>query len=178
MHHATRILCLAVPAAVIGSTSGYAVTYLTVEQAQAALCPGARLQPVPVRLSAAQCETVARASGMRVRQPEFTAWRTAAGDWFLVDQVLGKHEFITYAVALSARGEVTGVEILDYRETYGGEVRNPRWRAQFSGKTAAAPLKLDVDIANITGATLSCRHVTDGVRRLLVTHELVLKNLR
>ncbi|MBI2517154.1 MAG: FMN-binding protein [Opitutae bacterium] len=172
------MLCLAAPAALVGSTSGYAVTYLTVEQAQAALCPGARLQPVPVKLSPAQQQAISRTSGMRVRQPKLTAWRTPAGDWFLVDEVIGKHEFITYALALSARGEVTGVEILDYRETYGGEIRNPKWRAQFTGKTAADPLKLDTDIRNISGATLSCRHITDGVKRLLATHELVLKALR
>lgn len=178
MHHATRNLCLVLPAALLGSTSGYAVTYLTVEQAQAALCPGVQLQPVSIRLNTAQQQAITRTSGMRVRQPEFTAWRTPQGGWFLVDEVIGKHEFITYALALSARGEVTGVEILDYRETYGGEIQNPKWRAQFTGKTAAAPLKLDADIKNISGATLSCRHITDGVRRLLATHELVLKTLR
>ncbi|MCB1687912.1 MAG: FMN-binding protein [Halioglobus sp.] len=32
------------------------------------------------------------------------------------------------------------------------------------------------DIPNISGATLSCRNVVDGVRRLLVLHDLVLKN--
>ena len=85
------MLCLAVPAALGGTTSGYAVTYLTVEQAQAALCPGARLQPVPIRLSPKQRQAIGKASGVRVRQTEFTAWRTAAGGWFLVDQVIGKH---------------------------------------------------------------------------------------
>ncbi|HEY4639240.1 MAG TPA: FMN-binding protein [Candidatus Udaeobacter sp.] len=28
---------------------------------------------------------------------------------------------------------------------------------------------------NISGATLSCRHITDGVKRLLALHEIVLK---
>ncbi len=28
------------------------------------------------------------------------------------------------------------MEILEYRESYGDEVRNPKWRAQFTGKTA------------------------------------------
>jgi len=112
-----------------------------------------------------------------VRQPEFKAWRTPTGGWFLVDQVIGKHEFITYAVALTAEGAVAGLEILDYRETYGGEVRNEKWRAQFAGKTAVAPLKLDHDIKNISGATLSCRNLTDGVKRLLVTYDLVLRKI-
>ena len=53
-------------------------------------------------------------------------------------------------------------------------MRNAKWRAQFAGKDARAPLKLDVDIKNISGATLSSRHITDGVKRLLATHALVL----
>jgi len=66
------------------------------------------------------------------------------------------------------------VEILEYRETYGDQVRNEAWRAQFTGKTHAAPLKLGTDIQNISGATLSSRHITDGVKRLLTTYDLVL----
>ncbi len=98
----------------------------------------------------------------------------APAGWFIVDEVVGKHEFITFALGIDAAGAVKGIEILDYREVYGGEVRNPAWRAQFAGKTAASPLVLDKDIRNISGATLSSRHVTDGVKRLLVTANLVL----
>jgi Na+-transporting NADH:ubiquinone oxidoreductase subunit NqrC len=72
-------------------------------------------------------------------------------------------------------GVVRGVEILDYRESHGGEVRDPRWLAQFTGKRGDAPLRLEQDIQNISGATLSCRHVTDGVRRLVALHGLALK---
>ena len=68
-----------------------------------------------------------------------------------------------------------GIEILDYRESHGGEIRDAKWRAQFLGKTAADPLQLDRDIRNISGATLSCRHVTDGVKRLLALYETELK---
>ena len=60
------------------------------------------------------------------------------------------------------------IEILDYRETHGGEIRLAAWRRQFVGKTAQAPVKLDQDIKNISGATLSSKHITGGVKRLLV----------
>lgn len=165
---------LLTPVALVASTSGYAVTYLSVEQAQAAIFPGAGLTPVDVRLTEAQRRAIGEKSGVRVRTAVLRAWRTPAGGWFLVDEVLGKHEFITYACGLDAAGAVVGLEIMDYRETYGGEIRREPWRRQFHGKTAAAPLKLDADIRNISGATLSCRHVTDGVKRLLATHALVL----
>ena len=89
--------------------------------------------------------------------------------------MLGKHEFITWTLALDVDGSVKRIEILDYRETYGHEVRDEKWRAQFTGKQHGAKLKLDDDIKNISGATLSSRHLTDGVKRLLSLHELVLK---
>ena len=173
-----RHACLVIPAVLAASTSGYAVTYLTVAQTQAALFPGITLVAVSRSLTASEVTAIEKISGVRVRQRELRLWRAADGGWLVVDEVLGKHEFITYAVALTPDGAVRQIEIMNYRETYGGEISNEKWRAQFAGKTAAAPLKLDQDIKNISGATLSCRHVTDGVKRLLATHALVLKTLR
>lgn len=152
-----------------------ATTYLDVEQAQQAIFPGGAFQPVRVVLSDAQAAAIERLSDVKVRLREVRAWRVAGGGWFIVDEVLGKHDYITYAVGLDADGAVRGLEIMEYRESYGGEVRDPRWRAQFARKKAGAPLKLDQDIRNISGATLSCRHVADGVKRLLALRELVLK---
>jgi len=51
--------------------------------------------------------------------------------------VIGKHELITYAVGIGSDGAVRGVEILDYRETRGGEVRDPRWRDTCSTSVAS-----------------------------------------
>jgi Na+-translocating ferredoxin:NAD+ oxidoreductase RnfG subunit len=77
-------------------------------------------------------------------------------------------------VALDDKGAVKAVEILEYREAYGGDVRNEQWCAQFVGKTHDSDLKLTHDIQNISGATLSSKHVTDGVRRLVATHAILL----
>ena len=85
----------------------------------------------------------------------------------IVDSVLGKFEQIDYAVAVDAGGKVLAIEILTYREGHGAEVRLPAWRNQFVGKTAADPVRIGADIANISGATLSCTHITDGVHRLV-----------
>ena len=161
------------PAAALVAAPAMAATYFTVEQAQQKLFPGEAMSPLPVQLTSEQAKAVHQASGLRVRERALKVWHAASGGWFYLDQVLGKHEMITYALALDANGAVTGLEILDYRETYGGEVRNPKWRAQFTGKTHGAALKLDVDIVNLSGATLSSAHVTEGVRRLLATHQLV-----
>lgn len=45
------------------------------------------------------------------------------------------------------------------------------------GQNHSAPVKINGDIKNISGATLSCMHVTEDVRRMLFTHALVLKKL-
>lgn len=44
------------------------------------------------------------------------------------------------------------------------------WLAQFVGKTSASPLRLNGDIRNISGATLSSTHVTEGVKRILAAY--------
>jgi Na+-translocating ferredoxin:NAD+ oxidoreductase RnfG subunit len=161
------------PTTALVAAPALATTYFTVEQAQQQMLPGQVMTPVALTLTPAQAKAIEQASGVRVREKALKVWRAANGSWFYVDQVLGKHEFITYALTLDAQGAVSGLEILDYRETYGGAVRNPKWRAQFTGKRNGAPLKLDADIVNLSGATLSSAHITDGVRRLLATHALV-----
>lgn len=158
-----------------GAVPVHAVTYLTVEQAQAAIFPGRKLTSVDVTLTPEQRKAIAKASDVRVRILELKVWRVEGGGWFILDEVIGKHEFITCAVGLAEDGAVKQIEVMDYRETYGGQVRDEKWRAQFTGKKHGAKLKLDDDIQNISGATLSSRHIADGVRRLLATYELVLK---
>ena len=169
---------LAVPL-LVTPLAAQATQYLSIEQAQRLLFPSAtNYAPQAAELTAEQVRAIEQASGTRVVNRRPKVWRATAGDTLLghvfVDQVYGKHEFITYALAVTADGQVAGVEILDYRETHGDQVRQPRWRAQFLGKDTDDAVKLGRDIQNISGATLSCRHLTDGVRRLLATHRALL----
>ncbi len=165
------------PVALIAVPPAWGVQYMSLEQAQQQMFPaGSRFEPVALTLGATQKERIA-ATGAVVSNMAPRAWLVRAGNaaagYFFVHEVLGKQELISYAVAIDAEGKVRGVEILAYRESHGYEVRNPRWRAQFNGKGSSDPLRLDSDIANISGATMSCRHLTDGVRYLLAIHEAV-----
>jgi Na+-translocating ferredoxin:NAD+ oxidoreductase subunit G len=159
----------------------YAAEYLSVEQAQAALFADANVfVPQIVTLSEQQRDDIKERAGVRQRTPTQQMWRAQHDGemlgWFVVDEVIGKHEYITYAAAISPAGSVLGVEIMSYRETHGGQIREASWRAEFAGKTLADPLRLGKDIPNISGATLSCRNVLDGVKRLLVIHDMVLRD--
>ncbi len=84
-----------------------------------------------------------------------------------VRNVKGKEQPITYLVATDSADALRDVDILVYREPYGGEVAYDPWRKQFRGKTTAAPLQLGKDIRNISGATISSNAVTRAVRKTL-----------
>lgn len=130
-----------------------------------------------VDLSRTEMKSIQRTSKTRVRDSRINGFLSSAGDWFILDQVIGKHEFIDIAVGIDRKGQVKGIEILEYRESYGYEIINPKWRAQFRGKDASSVLILDKQIKNISGATLSCRHVTDGINRLTHTWDQVLRHV-
>jgi Na+-translocating ferredoxin:NAD+ oxidoreductase RnfG subunit len=178
MHRRSLLKTLLMAAGGMCSASGKesAKIYLTVEQAQKVLCKGASLRPAPIELSKEQMKSIQNVSKVRVRSNKLNAWRSSDGGWFIVDQVIGKHEFIDMAVALTAAGKVKGVEILEYRESYGHEVANPKWLSQFIGVCSGKRLEIDKDIRNISGATLSSVHVTEGINRLTETWSQVLQH--
>jgi hypothetical protein len=148
----TKWMSWTMPAAVAMSvaSAAHAVQYLTIPEAQKHAFPSA------TSFAVVQADRI---------------WRAEAGGrvigFFIFDRVIGKHLFIDYAVALDPGGRIREVEILQYRESYGGEIRSPSWLAQFVGKTGASPLQVGSDIRNISGATLSSHHVTEGVRRIM-----------
>jgi Na+-translocating ferredoxin:NAD+ oxidoreductase RnfG subunit len=97
--------------------------------------------------------------------------RAWSGDSLLglaqVRNVKGKDQPITYLVATDADLRLRDVDILVYREAYGGEVAYEAWRKQFRGRGPEDPLEVGRDIRSISGATISVNAVTLGVRRTL-----------
>lgn len=168
-----RLIFLPVAALSVAAPA-QAMVYMSTEQAQQLMFGAAALTPVPVLLTPEQTAAIEKDSGVKVFAGGLRAWKAPDGGWFFVDAVIGKHDLITYAVALGAGGKVRQLEILEYREAYGGDVRNPRWRAQFTGKQHGDALSIGDGIQNVSGATLSCTHVTDGIRRLLSTYAIAL----
>jgi len=173
-------IVLAASALALAPASAFAVDYLSAEQAAKLMFPDAdRFESREVTLDAVQMQTLA-AQGVPARSarwPVRVAQRAGATLGFVVvDNVVGKFELITYAVGIGLDGAVKQVEILSYRESHGHEIRLPAWRKQFVGKTAGSPLHVGDDIANISGATLSCNHVTDGVKRIVAVVDLARRN--
>ena len=91
----------------------------------------------------------------------------------VLDNVLGKEQYITYMVVFDDAERIATLEILAYREAYGGEIRYKSFREQFLGKLYSSDLRIGGDIRNITGATISCQSVTRGVRKVAALFHVI-----
>lgn len=142
---------LTAPAAFVATIASpaYAIQYISLAEAQKLAFPSAT-DFVPIDRLVWKVQTGGKHSGR-----------------YIVDHVIGKHLYIDYAVALGPDGQIRRVDILKYRESYGGEVSDRSWLNQFVGKSSSSPLKVGVDIRNISGATLSSHHLTEGIKRIV-----------
>ncbi len=170
-----------VPAAIYAvAPQCIAAKYMSIDQAKALIFPQAdEFVANPVQLTPEQMQEIEKLSGVRGRTNQHQIWQAMSKGqlvgWFCIDQVIGKHELITYALGINADGSVRQFQIVEYLEAYGYQVRELKWRDQFVGKTTENPLQVGTDIGNISGATMSVRHVTDGIKRLLFLHKSVLR---
>jgi Na+-translocating ferredoxin:NAD+ oxidoreductase RnfG subunit len=170
------VLVTLTTAVALAPASAFAVDYMSAEQAAQLMFPQA--DRFDARNLAFDAEQLRRLQSAGVA-PRSARWqvRVAQRDgatlgYVVVDDVIGKFELISYAVGIGSDGAIRQVEVLSYRESHGHEIRLPAWRKQFVGKDASAPLRVGEDIANISGATLSCSHVTEGVKRIVAMIDL------
>ncbi len=166
-----------IPAAVIvsalaGSPALAGAFYLTAEQAQSLLFPEATFTESFHQLTDGEIKDIQTETDVKVRDRRVRAWRVSTGGWFIIDQVKGRDDTVTYALGLDASGIVTGIEIIKCWPHY-SQIRLPAWRAQFIGKTHGTVDDGD-GIKFISRATLSSRHITEGVTRILATFAIAL----
>jgi len=106
----------------------HATQYLTMEQAQRAAFPDATaFETVRAKFDAS---ALGVPTGWAPR-----VWQARVGErvlgTFFADAVIGKSEAIDYSLALDTNGTVIALEVLQYRESHGSEVRMAPWRMIF-----------------------------------------------
>ena len=151
---------LSMPVLATVSICAHAAQYATPDVAAKRSFPEATaFKEIIAQLSTAEMRAIADTVGLPVRNPAWRVIVALSGDkqlgLMVLDSVIGKFELIDYAVAIGNDGKICNVEILSYRESHGYEVRLPAWRKQFVGKGRDAKLRVNEDIANISGATMS-----------------------
>jgi len=166
-----RAQLMLVPAAMIMAAPASAKIFMDVEQAQQAIFPGKKLSEHFVKLDQDQFNAIIDDANVNVYSRNVKAWRTEDGEWFILDQVQGKDDWITYAVGVDAKGVVRHIEVLECLDDYAG-ITIPAWRAQFYGKRRGVSFD---NIEIISGSTLSSGQMIGGIKRLLSTVALVLQ---
>lgn len=157
-----------------------AADYMSIETAQRTLFVQAeRFEEIVPALNPAQKASVAGLAGPQPPHRSLRVWKAMQGSDLLghvfVDEVLGRQDMITYAVGIDRSGRLRAPEILAYRESHGGEVRGKAWRNQFDGRQGLEHIRFGTDIKNIAGATLSCEHVTQGMRWIAALWQTALR---
>ena len=171
----TLILTALAPASIV-----VAADYLSLDAAQKAVYPEADafqewvVKQTPEQINALLAQAGPQPPHGTIRIFKATRNGTLLGHVF-IDEVIGRENLITYAIGIDADGALRNLEIMSYRESHGGEIKNPAWRAQFDGRDSLGQLQFRTDIKNISGATLSSEHITQGVRWLLALWQATLR---
>lgn len=127
---------------------------------------------VRVAPQVAERASIERKLGRALPRGEYTFYVATTGGhvdgYALFDDERGQHELISFATFFDARGQITRVEVVTYREPYGDGIRSARFREQFVGRTAASGFRPEDDIDAVSGATISSRAMCLGVKRASV----------
>lgn len=150
-----------------------AEVFMTEEDAVKVILPKSQqVRKEIIRLSQDKKDVIEQRIGWKFPEEAFELYIGETGDkidgYAMVHNTIGKHKHMTYIVGVDAKGACSDVELLVYRETKGSEVRRKRFNAQYEGKTVSDPIRINKDILNISGATMSVRSISAGVKRVLV----------
>jgi hypothetical protein len=150
-----------------------AEVYLTEEEALKLMFPkSTHIKKELLRVPTEKKMTIEDRIGWKFPEDSFDVYIGESGSqidgYALVQHTIGKHKPMTYMVGVDHTGHVLNVELLVFREARGSEVRTKRFNVQYEGKTVLDPVRINKDIINISGATMSVRSMTAGIKRVLV----------
>ena len=131
-----------------------------------------RIRKDVIKLSPEKKAQIEERIGWKFPEQAFEVYIGETGDqidgYAVVQNTIGKHKPMTYMVGIDGTGHVSDIELLVFRESRGSEIRQKRFNAQYEGKTVNDPVRLNKDIINISGATMSVRSMSAGIKRVLV----------
>lgn len=136
------------------------------------LAKSERVRKEVLQLTQDKKDLVEQRIGWKFPEQAFEIYVGETGDkidgYAMVHNTIGKHKHMTYMVGVDTKGACSDVELLVFREVRGSEVGRKRFNVQYEGKTVLDPIRINKDIINITGATMSVRSISAGVKRVLV----------
>ena len=95
-----------------------------------------------------------------------------------LDNVIGKSMPITFMVILNIDGNIINANVIKYREAYGSEVGNKGWLQQFINFNNNADYSVGKDIDGISGATISVKSMSKGMKKITNLYSLIKNQLK
>jgi FMN-binding domain len=151
----------------------HAEVFMSEEDAVKIMLPKSeRVRKDVLRLTQEKKDLIEQRIGWKFPEPAFEVYIGETGGkidgYAMVHNTIGKHKHMTYMVGVDPKGACSDVELLVFREARGSEIRRKRFNAQYEGKTVSDPIRINKDIINISGATMSVRSMSAGIKRVLV----------
>jgi hypothetical protein len=184
-------IALALSAVLVASNAWADELFLAEAQAPVALFGSGMVGEAGVlHLNDAELHELSLAVGRRVEQRDYRylsirppadggfagGLAAAVGVIFVLD-VVGQTLPITFAVGVRDDQTLQDVQVMVYREPYGREINERRFRAQFRGKTKSDPLTVEKDVSAVSGATISSRSATYAARKGLALSAILWNRL-
>lgn len=150
-----------------------AEVFMTEEEGVKVMLPKSeRVRKDVIKLSPEKKAQIEERIGWKFPEESFEVYIGETGSqidgYALVQNTIGKHKPMTYMVGVDGKGRVSDIELLVFRESRGSEIRQKRFNTQYEGKTVLDPVRINKDIINISGATMSVRSMSAGIKRVLV----------
>lgn len=151
----------------------HAEVFMSEEDAVKTILPKSqKIRKEVLQLTQEKKEVIEQRIGWKFPENAFELYIGETGDkvdgYAMIHNTIGKHKHMTYMVGVDAKGACSDVELLVFREAKGSEVGRKRFNVQYEGKTVSDPIRINKDIINISGATMSVRSISAGVKRVLV----------
>jgi len=112
--------------------------------------------------------------GHRYKKIRVPYWQNGCRSAWILEEI-GKERYITTGFVVNGQG-LEKVKVLIFRESRGWEVKHDFFSDQFINAQLTEKNKLDKNIDNISGATMSVDAVTNISRMALLLHDHVTKD--
>lgn len=135
---------------------------------------GNRVEETTITISDSQIKTLRKRQRVNVYTDQYTLYKIfRSGEsepyrYAMPIQETGQHKFMDIMYGVNADGTINRIDLMVYREPYGGEVKSRRFMQQFEGRSLKdSEFRINLDVVHIAGATISARSVSSGTRKVL-----------
>ncbi len=131
-------------------------------------------EPKRLTLSGDLSKEVKNILGHRYKKIRVPYWQDGCRSAWILEEI-GKERYITTGFVVNSQG-IEKVKVLIFRESRGWEVKHDFFGEQFIKAKLIKKNRLDKNIDNISGATMSVNAVTNISRMALLLHNHITKN--